>query len=145
MRRIRRDECHEEFLKSLTTGDGAVFREIWRLMMFAAALGVNAGIRRPLGKYDQGKAINDTYFSVAGWRGILYLLGVSEAGDTSVLRASEEAEETLITLFEEYANQGLFMLKDAVHSSSAPLNDIVSLLVEKMKLEAQPPVLKDLI
>lgn len=145
MRRVRRDECHEEFLKNLTTGDGAVFREIWRLLLFAAALGVNAGIRRPLGKYDQGKAINDTYFSVAGWRGILYLLGVSESGDTSVLRSSDDAEETLITLFEEYANQGLFMLREAVHSSSAPLEEIVSMLIEKTKLEAPLPTVKDLI
>jgi dnd system-associated protein 4 len=145
MRRVRRDECHEEFVKSLTTGDAAVFREIWRLMVFAAALGVNAGIRKPLGKYDQGKAINESYFSVAGWKGILYLLGVSETGDTSVLRSSEESEESLVTLFEEYANEGLFMLREAVHSAASPLDDIVSLLIEKTKWEPSAPVVKDLI
>ena len=104
MRRIRREEAHENLVKSLTSGENAVFKEIWRLLVFAAALGVRSGSRRRLGKVDQGKAINDSYFSVPGWRGLLYLIGVTEDGDAGALKADEASEEHLVTLFEEYAN-----------------------------------------
>lgn len=145
MRRIRREESHENLVKSLTSGENAVFKEIWRLLVFTAALGVQSGTRRPLGKVDQGKAINDSYFSVPGWRGLLYLIGVTEDGDAKSLKTDEASEEYLATLFEEYANQGLYILREEVENSAAPLDNIVTMILEKASTPAEPPVIEDVI
>ena len=145
MRRIRRDESQEDLVKLLTSGENPVFKEIWRLLVFAATLGVQSGVRKPLGKVDQGKAINESYFSVPGWRGMLYLIGVTENGDTGALKADEASEDQLATLFEEYANQGLYILRDVVQSSVSPLDDIVTMVLEKASTPAAPPTAADLI
>jgi dnd system-associated protein 4 len=145
MRRIRRDESQEDLVKLLTSGENPVFKEIWRLLVFAATLGVQSGVRKPLGKVDQGKAINESYFSVPGWRGMLYLIGVTEHGDTGALKADEASEDQLATLFEEYANHGLYILRDVVQSSVSPLDDIVTMVLEKASTPAAPPTAADLI
>jgi dnd system-associated protein 4 len=145
MRRIQRDVCHEEFVKSLTTGEAPLFREIWRLLLFAAALGIQDGNRRPLNKMDSGKAMPETYFSAPAWRGLLYLIGVAESGDSQCLRGTSEAQDSLITAFEEYANQGLFLLRERVQSPGYPLDDFISLLQEAIKPEVSSPVIDDLI
>ena len=61
MRRIQRDICHDELVKALTAGESALFKEIWRLMLFAAALGVFQGKRKSIDKADTGKAIPENY------------------------------------------------------------------------------------
>jgi len=145
MRRIQRDVCHEEFVKSLTTGDAPLFREIWRLLLFAAALGIKDGKRRPLEKVESGKAMPETYFSAPSWRGFLYLIGIVETGDSDCLRSTSEAQDSLITAFEEYANQGLFLLSSRMQASISPLEEIISLLLEASKTDAAPPNVDDLI
>lgn len=145
MRRIRREESHEELVKLLTSGEPPVFKEIWRLLVFAAAVGIQSGIRRPLGKCDQGKAINESYFSVPGWRGFLYLMGITEEGNAASLKADDASEDRLATLFEEYSNQGLYLLRDAVQSSVAPLDDIVTMILEKTASRAAHATVEDLI
>jgi dnd system-associated protein 4 len=139
MRRIRREESHDELVKLLTSGESPVFKEIWRLLLFSAALGVRTGTRRPLGKTDQGKAINDSYFSVPGWRGFLYLMGITEDNDAGTLKSDDASEDRLATLFEEYANQGLYVLRDVVQSSVTPLDDIVTMILEKTATPAGLP------
>ena len=145
MRRIRREESHEDLVKLLTSGEKPVFKEIWRLLVFAAALGVQTGVRKPLGKVDQGKAINESYFSVPGWRGMLYLIGVTEHGDTVALKADEASEDQRATLFEEYSNQGLYVLRDVVQSTVVPLDDIVTMILDKTASPAGQATVKDLI
>ena len=145
MRRIQRDVCHEEFVKGLTTSDGALFKEIWRVLLFAAALGIKEGTRRPLEKVESGKAMQETYFSSPGWRGFLYLIGVADSGDSACLRGTEEAQDGLVTAFEEYANHGLHLLADRMRSSSSPLDELISLLLEATKPEASAPIVDDLI
>lgn len=145
MRRIQRDVCHEDFIKSLTTSDGAIFKEIWRVLLFAAALGIRDGKRRPLDKVDSGKAMPETYFSTPGWRGFLYLIGVADSGDSTCLRGTEEAQDGLVTTFEEYANYGLYTLADRMKSSTSPLDELVGLLLEASKVEATKPNVDDLI
>ncbi len=145
MRRIRREESHDELVKVLTSGDSPVFKEIWRLLLFAAAVGVESGRRRPLGKVDQGKAINDSYFSVPGWRGLLYLIGITEEGDAGSLKSDDASEDRLATLFEEYSNQGLYLLRDVVQSSVTPLDDIVTMILEKTASPVGRATVEDLI
>lgn len=145
MRRFQRDMCHEELVKNLTSGDGAIFKEIWRLLLFAAALGIHDGRRRPLVKAESGKAIPETYFSTPAWRGFLYLMGVAETGNSACLHGNEEAQEFLVTAFEEYANNGLHILAERVSASSTPFDELTSLLLEAVNPATTGPMIDDLI
>ncbi len=145
MRRIQRDMCHEELVKNLTSGDSAIFKEIWRLLLFAAALGIHDGRRRPIEKADSGKAIPDTYFSTPAWRGFLYLVGVAETGGSACLHGNDEAQDFLVTAFEEYANNGLHILAERMQASSTPFDVLTSLLLEVVNPAASGPILDDLI
>lgn len=145
MRRIQRDACHEEFIKSLTSGDQAVFREIWRLLLFAAALGIKEGERRPLEAVDSGKAIPENYFNVAGWHGFLYLIRIADTGSSECLRGTEDAQDELITAFEEYANQGLHILSEKMNVSTTPFDELVSVLLESNVVQPTIPDIDELI
>lgn len=145
MRRIQRDVCHDELVKTLTSGETPLFKEIWRVMLFAAALGVYEGKRRPIEKADSGKAIPENYFSAPGWRGFLYLIGVADTGDSKCLHNTEEAQESLIAAFEEYANQGLHTLSTRIRSEAYLLDDVVSLLMESCSPKSSGPNVVDLI
>lgn len=145
MRRIQRDVCHEDFIKSLTSSDGAIFKEIWRVLLFAASLGIKEGKRRPLDKVDSGKAMPENYFSTPGWRGFLYLIGVADSGDSECLRGTEDDQDGLVTTFEEYANYGLYAMADRMKSSTSPLDELIGLLLEASKAEPTKPIIDDLI
>jgi len=144
MRRIQRDSSHEEFVKTLTTGEFPIFREIWKLLLFAAALGIKDGDRCKLEKVDSGKAMPETYFSTPGWKGFLYLIGITESGDSDCLKGTTEEQDKLVTAFEEYANRGLYILKSRMQSST-PLDDLISIMLEAVALETSGPNVEDLI
>ncbi len=130
MRRIQRDVKHEDFIKSLTTGDNAIFRDIWRVLLFAAAFGVHLGGRRPIHKAESNKAMPDTYFNTPGWRGFLYLIGFAEGESSDHLRKEDDQENKLITAFEEYANFGLEEMQLKIPSPSTALPDLVGILLD---------------
>lgn len=130
LRRIQRDSEHEEFVKEMTSGEQPLFREIWRLLLLAAAIGVRDGTREPLKSSDSGKAMPETYFSAPAWRGFLYLIAIGESGDSGCLHGTSENQERLITAFEEYANYGLGILKARIRSSTSPLDELTSFLLE---------------
>lgn len=144
MRRIQRDIAHEDFIKTLISGDRAVFKEIWRVLLFAAALGVKKGQRIPLRNIESSKAFPESYFSAPGWKGFLYLLGFCENDSSDHLKNDEAEQEKLITAFEEYANFGLYEMAKAVTSSSDPLGDVAALLTENASTELQKPDISDL-
>jgi len=144
MRRIQRDTAHEEFIKTLISGEHAVFKEIWRVLLFAAAFGVKKGQRTPLRDIDSGKAFPESYFSTPGWKGFLYLLGFCEGDNSDHLRNDDKEQDKLITAFEEYANFGLYEMAKIVTSSSDPLGDLATLLAENTKVELQSPDISDL-
>jgi dnd system-associated protein 4 len=130
LRRIQRDSVHEEFIKELTTGDRPLFREIWRLLLLAASIGVRDGVKEPLSSVDSGKAMPESYFSSPAWRGFLYLIAVAESGDSSCLHGTPENQDRLITSFEEYSNYGLRVLKERLGSSTSPLDELTSFVLE---------------
>ena len=144
MRRIQRDKQHEEFIKTLVSGDQAVFREIWRVLLFAAALGVKRGERKPLGETDTGKAFPESYFSSPGWKGFLYLLGFLDNETSDHLKNNDKEQDKLVTAFEEYANFGLHEMSKIVTSSSDALGQIAELVLEKSKKELAAPDLSNL-
>ena len=145
MRRIQRDVCHEELVKRLSSGDGAIFKEIWRVLLFAAALGIRHGNRRSLDKTDTGRAIPDSYFNTPGWKGFLYLIGVADTDDSACLHGTDVAQDALITAFEEYANHGLHTLSERMSASSSPLDELIALLLEATKPATSGPIVDDLI
>lgn len=144
MRRIQRDKQHEEFIQSLVSGDQAIFREIWRVLLFAAALGVKKGKRKPLGETDTGKAFPESYFSSPGWKGFLYLLGFVDNETSDHLKNDEKEQDKLISAFEEYANSGLGEMSNVVTSSSDALGQLAELLLENNKTELAPPDLSNI-
>jgi dnd system-associated protein 4 len=139
MRRIQRDKKHEEFIQTLVSSDQAVFREIWRVLLFAAALGVKKRKRMPLADVNPGKAFPESYISSPGWKGFLYLLGFLENETSDHLKNDEKEHEKLITAFEEYANFGLHEMSKIVTSSSDALGQIVELISENSKTELSGP------
>lgn len=137
--RIKRETTHEEFIQTLISGDQAVFREIWRVLLFAASYGVKKGQRTPLGTVDKGKAFPESYFDTPGWKGFLYLLGFCDGEDSDHLRNDKEQHKKLITAFEEYANYGLYEMTKIVTSSTDPLGDLVTFIIDNTQEELEAP------
>lgn len=144
MRRIQRDVAHEELIKYLTSGDQPIFRDIWRVLLFAAAYGVKKRVRIALKNTESNKAIPDNYFNTPGWKGFLYLLGFLENGSSDHLKNNEIEQNKLILAFEEYANFGLIELSKITTSTKDPLGDIVSFTIENSRAEMVPLDLNDL-
>lgn len=145
MRRIQRDVRHEDFIKSLTSGETPIFSEIWRVLLFAAAYGVMKKKRTPLEKTESNKAMPASYFNTPGWKGFLYLIGFAEGESSDHLKNNEEQQNRLITAFEEYANYGLTEISQKMISSSGALDSLLSLLLEEPRLGALEPDVNDLI
>ena len=144
MRRIQRDTTHEDFIKTLISGEQPVFKEIWRVLLFAAAYGVKKGERTPLESIDSGKAFPESYFNTPGWKGFLYLIGFCDTDTGDHLRNDEEQQEKLVTAFEEYANFGLHELTKFVTSSSDIIGDVISFIQSNNQEELNAPDLTDL-
>lgn len=113
LRRVHRATDKDEIVKQLTTGDPPMFREIWKLLMFAAQVGYKAGNRQPLTQIDAGKGIDQSTFSNSpAWPGLVYLLALASTERTDALAGTAEAEEQRIAIFQEYVNGGLALLAD---------------------------------
>jgi dnd system-associated protein 4 len=145
MRRIQRDTSHEELIKTLNSGDQPIFREIWRVLLFASAVGVAHGKRKPLQNVDTGKSIPDNYFSAAGWPGYVHLMGITETGNSDILRNEERNQEQEILIFEEYANAGLHIIQEKIQNSSNPLDAMILLMTETEQKPATTPNVEELI
>jgi dnd system-associated protein 4 len=129
MKRIHRATDKKRIIDTLTSDGTAVFREIWRLLLFSAALGFKNGKREPLTNVDSGDAIRQELFgNCPAWPGILYLIGLVETGGTDVLMATEEAEDQRIKAFEEYANGGLAILDEHFKSGNSNLDALLNFI-----------------
>ncbi len=145
MRRIQRDSAYEELIKTLTTGDAAIFKEIWRLMLFASSVGIAHGKRKPLKNVDSGKNIPDSYFGTPGWPGYLHLLGITETGGSDILHCTEKNQEIVISAFEEYANAGLEIIGEKIREASTPLDALSIILMESQQQNTGEPTIEGLI
>lgn len=87
----------------------------------------------------------ESYFGTPGWKGLLYLLGVSETGVSDCLRSDAQQSDFLVTLFEEYANAGLFILQERLQVSINPQQEILNLMAECRQKESARPDIDDLI
>jgi dnd system-associated protein 4 len=133
-KRIHRAKDKEATIAELTSLDLGVFKEIWRLLLFASMLGFAHKRREVLGEIDQGKGIDQaTFGNSPTWPGILYLMAISETESEEVMTSSESAENLRITLFEEYANGGLSILQEKLSKSDLDLTSLIELV-------AVPPI-----
>lgn len=129
MKRIQRALDKEEIIKSLMSEQLGVFREIWKLLLFASQIGIKNGRREPLKSVDSGKGIDQSTFgNCPSWPGILYLISLVEYGGTECLCGSSDAEDDRITVFQEYANGGLSILKDFFSDRPVDLDGLLAFI-----------------
>lgn len=129
MRRIRRASDKEDVIERLSKKSDTLFTDIWRLLLFAATVGLQANKREPIEQSDSGKAIDYTYFSgCPAWPGLVHLMGLVESRDPKVLNPDQDQMDYRIALFEEYANAGLRMLREAGESRDYSLDSILGLM-----------------
>lgn len=127
-KRIHRAKDKEAIITDLTSPEFGVFKEIWRLLIFAANLGFSNGKREPLESVDQGKGIDQATFSNSPtWPGLLYLFAINETQSEEVMRATEEAEDIRIRVFEEYANAGLSILRDHFSNKDFDITNLIEI------------------
>jgi len=128
-RRVRRARDKDPLIEKLTKKGDAKFGEIWRLLVFAACLGLARNEKKHLGDYDTGKSIDFSYFGGChAWPGFLYLLNLVEVGDASILNPDQDTVEKQILCFEEYANGGLSIIQNELESRDYSLDAIVGLI-----------------
>ena len=129
IKRIHRAVDKEEIISALTSTNLGVFREIWKLLLFAAQIGIKNDKRQPLSNIDSGKGIDQSTFGNSpAWPGILYLIGLVETDNPDILSNSSEAEEQRIAIFQEYANGGLEILKEYFSEKVIDVDGILSFI-----------------
>jgi dnd system-associated protein 4 len=129
MKRILRSSDKEDLIEELMSARIGIFREIWRLLLFSAQIGLKAKRREALRSVETGKGIDQaTFGNSASWPGILYLMSLSETGDSGILASSPEGEDQRVQLFQEYANGGLTILKDFFSTRTLDLDGFLSFI-----------------
>ena len=113
MKRIQRANDKEEIIKSLMSDNVGVFKEIWKLLLFAAQVGMRNGKRLELKAVDAGKGIDQSTFgNCPAWPGVLYLMTLAETQKSDCLSGTAEADDDRVSIFQEYVNGGLEILRD---------------------------------
>lgn len=129
VKRIYRAKDKEEIIVALTANNLGVFREIWRLLLFAAQIGVANKRREPLTSIDSGKGIDQSTFgNCPSWPGVVYLIGIVETDGANILVSSADAEEKRLTAFQEYANGGLSILQDYFKDRVVDLDSLLAFI-----------------
>ena len=130
----------EEIIKLLMADKIGLFKEIWRLLLFAAQVGIKNKKRELLKAVDTGKGIDQTTFgNCPAWPGILYLMTLAESGSSDVLAGTTEAEDIRISIFQEYANGGLSILNDFFSDRTADLDGILAFIETQSEEKAKTP------
>jgi dnd system-associated protein 4 len=133
-RRVRRPKDKEYVIEKLTGKGDSRFGEIWRLMIFAACVGIKAKRKEPVTDYDSGKSIDFSYFSgAAAWPGFIHLLGLVEEEDPRILNPDQERMDRRIEIFEAYVNGGLAEMSDAMESRDFSLDSLLTLFPRAQK------------
>jgi dnd system-associated protein 4 len=139
MKRIQRASDKQAIIELLTSERVGAFREIWRLLLFAALVGFKNGRREPLGATQSGEGIRqDSFANNPVWPGALYLLGLVETQSTEILSAPETSEDERIRIFEEYANGGLAILKEQFERSQESLDSLLTFIQSQTESVSAP-------
>ena len=132
-RRVRRSKDKELLIERLTKRGAGSFGEIWKVMCFAACLGMYLKKKEVIKDYDAGKSIDFSYFGGnPAWPGVLHLISLAEEEDPKILNPDEESINHRIQLFEEYCNGGMSIMLQKMEAYDFNLDSLLSLLpVEK--------------
>lgn len=143
IKRIHRATDKEEIIRLMTSDQLGVFREIWRLLMFAAQIGYQNARRDPLKVIDSGKGIDQSTFGNSpAWPGVMFLISLADAGAAEVLGGTPESEEQRISAFQEYANGGLAVLQEFFSSRPADLDGLLDFIDSQRVSRGAPPDLE---
>jgi dnd system-associated protein 4 len=136
-RRVMRASDKEAFIQEILSENVGVFKEVWRILLFAAQVGIKNGRRDPLLNTDSGKGIDQSTFgNAASWPGILYLMNLSEEGASDILGCGSDADDARVILFQEYANGGLAVLQDFFRDRTINLDGFLAF--SQMNQEGAP-------
>lgn len=143
MKRIQRASDKEEIIKSLMSDQVGVFKEIWKLLLFAAQVGVKNNTRTSLKSADPGKGIDQSTFgNCPAWPGVLYLMTLAETQKSESLSGSQDAEDERVAVFQEYANGGLAILQDFFAGRPIDLDGLLAFIETQREESAGRPDLE---
>jgi dnd system-associated protein 4 len=143
LKRVHRAADKDEIIKLLTGEQLGVFREIWRLLMFAAQVGYRNGRRDALKVIDSGKGIDQSTFGNSpAWPGVVYLLSLAEDGSAESFGGTAAAEESRITAFQEYANGGLAILSGFFAARPVDLDGLIAFIDSQRGVRSGAPDLE---
>lgn len=131
-RRIRVPKEHLAFIDRLTHSDAhpnGPFRQKADVLTFAGVYGHRKGRRSAFS--ETGDPIRMDVFENRGSVPVFYLLGWAVANDPSVLADTDEAIEQRSTIFEEFANGGLDLLRTELQGLDDPLEKLLLLLSQE--------------
>lgn len=137
---INRSRIHEDMVQRLSIEklpgtDRTLFPTIRELLCFAALLGYSEKRRLPL---DAEKGVEDVsyqQFERGDAEDLIFMIALAETKDPEILKDGEEAR--CAEIFEEYANGGLQIIREAMLRGGGeyPDRDILELLKDQSYLD----------
>jgi len=132
-RRIQIDKLQDAFIEKLRDADDGVgpFSLKVDVLAFAASYGAMIGSSKKLGDTTKSPIRQDV-FHANNYGNLFDLLAVYKTGDANVLDSSDEAQDTRVTIFEEYAKGGLERMEQE-SKGQIDLTDYILSLVAKYR------------
>ena len=135
-RRIKRPKDKEDVFHALIEGDEPVFETYKDLMIFSACLGYVEGSRK---KLDKGslEPIDFSVFSGEVDHAIFNMIALTETGEPKIF----ESQDEMFTIFEEYANAGLEILRRKIIDAPGKiLDNIIDYLHRQKEEDTDDPI-----
>ena len=128
-RRIGYSKDKLDIIKRLVSADDnfGPFRRIADALVFAAALGQKRNKHLPL-RGSRAEPIRQEVFDQHGYDTVINLLALHAEGKPEVLADSDELIERRASIFEEYANGGLEILREELRGAVDTLETIVLMI-----------------
>jgi dnd system-associated protein 4 len=106
-----------------------VFKEIWRLLLFAAQIGIKCDRRESLQSVESGKGIDQaTFGNSSAWPGILYLMNIAVEEGSEILGSNADSDDRRVTLFQEFANGGLAVMEEFFKNRTIDLEGVIAFI-----------------
>ncbi len=139
---INRSRIHEDMVQRLAVqklpgADRTLFPTIRELLCFAALLGYSEKRRLPLERDKGVEDVSYQQFERGDAEDLIYLIALAETKDPEILKDGKEEE--CAEIFEEYANGGLQILREAMLRGGGeyPDRDILEYLKEHGYLDEE--------
>lgn len=137
-RRIRVPKDKSDLIDKLVRGEeypNGPFRLRADVLSFAAMYGFRRGRRAQI--EESLEPIRQDVFERSGQDQLINLLALAATKDPSCLANSAEAVQARITVFEEYANGGLELLRQELHGLDDPLDRLLLLIEQERESGVQ--------